>query len=263
MYLLGISIVIALLFTIALPIVLALLFNKKSGGKWKVTMYGVLAYFVVQSLLTLVMSLLVILVENEKIVIAEQVYRWLELGLHVLFAAIFGVAIRWAAMRYMKEGLDNLPASIGIGLGYGGIESILIMGLPLLVTFINMLRFVGDDLVVEAWSMSALVPIAIALERLSAIILHLNVTVLIFQFFKRKNIWWIVAAIWLEVLFNGVIIGLAESRFHEGWVMLSSVLLMLGNLYMLYRFRAFDFQKLNTQKTNDLNGQKLEADQKP
>jgi uncharacterized membrane protein YhfC len=254
MFLLGVSIVIALLVSIVLPVAGAFWLNKKLGIRWKVITYGVLAYFIVQSLVTLLLSLFVVIT----IRIYEQNYFWLEIGLHVVLSAVLGVFLRWAAIRYIKEPLDNLQSAVAIGLGYGGIESMMIMGLPLLVTFISMLSNFGSELVAEAWAMSPLVAFAITLERLSALVMHILATVLILQVFKRKKIIWLAAAIGVEILFNGLIVGLSESGVHFGWVVLSALLLMIGNLYLLFKLHVFEMRIPTDQNLPDLEETSLD-----
>ena len=56
MILLSVTIVIALLVTIALPIAAGVWLNKKLGIRWSVITYGVLAYFIVQSVLMLILG---------------------------------------------------------------------------------------------------------------------------------------------------------------------------------------------------------------
>jgi uncharacterized membrane protein len=59
--------------------------------------------------------------------------------------------------------------------------------------------------------------------------------------FLKKNLLWLGAAFLLEFFINGLIVGLAEAGVHYGWVVLLSVILMAGNLYLLYRLKALDF----------------------
>jgi len=77
------------------------------------------------------------------------------------------------------------------------------------------------------------------LERITALVMHITVTILILQAFTRKNALWLVAAFGLEVMINGLIFQLAELGIGYGWVVMIAVVLMGGNLYLLYRLNAF------------------------
>jgi uncharacterized membrane protein YhfC len=155
-------------------------------------------------------------------------------------------------MRFIKESLVSMEGAYAIGLGYGGIESLIGVGLPLLMTFISMLNNINIDpqtttLAPEVvsqlealWQTQPFVPLAGSLERIAALVMHITVTVLVLQAFTRKNNTWLAAAFGVELLINGMILGLAEAGLAYGWVILIAVILMAGNLYLLYRLQAFD-----------------------
>jgi uncharacterized membrane protein YhfC len=90
------------------------------------------------------------------------------------------------------------------------------------------------------WQIQPFVPLAGSLERIAALVMHISVTVLVLQAFTRKNTTWLAAAFGLELLVNGMILGLAEAGLAYGWVILIAVILMAANLYLLYRLDAFD-----------------------
>jgi len=251
--LLSVTIIIALLVTIALPIAAGVWLNKKLGIRYSVITYGVLAYFIVQSVLMLILGGLGRLVENGNLALTENSYLYLQVGLSILLTALFGVLLRWAAMRFVKEKLDNLESAYAIGLGYGGAETLMIMGLPLLTTFIGMIQNIGEDVAAEAWELSPLIPLGIAVERLTFLVLHLTVTLLIFQVFKRKKNIWLAAAVGLEILITGLTVALSEIGVQVGWIILVAAVLMIGNLYLLYLLKAIDLQLLTGKLAENAN----------
>jgi uncharacterized membrane protein YhfC len=270
MVLLSIAISVALLVTIALPVAAGIWLNKKWLVPWRVITYGAVAYFIVQALMAFVSSGFASLVDNRTLALSDQVYLIVQLVISVVFAALLGVLIRWAGMKFIKEPLVSLEAAYAIGLGYGGIESLIGVGLPLLMTFISMLSNTQIDpqtttLAPEVvsqlealWQIQPFVPLAGSLERIAALVMHITVTVLIMQTFTRKNIAWLAAAFGLELLINGMILGLAEAGLAYGWVILVAVILMAGNLYLLYRLQAFDLKV--TQMGDDFPQEDLPPD---
>lgn len=252
MVLLSVAIIIALLITIGLPIVAGIWLNKKLNLTWRVITLGALGYFVVQALVTLLISGLAGLVDNGVLVLSNHAFIVVQLTMSILFGALLGVIVRWAAMKYYRESLSGLNAALGIGLGYGGVESIIRVGLPLLMTYITMLSNIRIDpqttqltpeliAQIEAlWQVSAWVPLAGSLERIAALVMHITVTMLIWQSFLRKNNLWLGAAVGLDMLINGSIVGLAEAGLAYGWVVLLAVLFMAGNLFLLYRLKVFE-----------------------
>lgn len=253
MVLLSIAIVFALLITIVLPIVAGIWINKKHGVSWRIISYGALAYFIVQALITLLLSGVNALVENGALVLTDQRYGILQIFLSIAFAALLGVIVRWAGMKYLKDDLQTLNAAYGIGIGYGGVESIMLVGIPLLMTFITMISNLNleaaaaalePDVVAQLeilWGIPAYVPLAGSLERLSALVMHITVTVVILQAFIKDKILYLAAAFGVELLVNGLVVGLAEMGLPYGWVILISAVLMAGNIYLLYRLKAFEF----------------------
>jgi len=206
-----------------------------------------------QALLTLIMSGFSYLVQNRMLNLSDQALFLTQIGLRIFLGGILGVILRWAGMKYLKGNLDRLEAAYSIGVGFGGMESLLLVGLPLLTTFVTMLININVDpqtsaldpaviiQIQDLWQVSFLVPLVGSLERIAAMVMHITVTVLIFQVFKRQKTWWIAAAIGLEVLVNGLIAGLSEAGLRYAWLILIALMLMVGNIFILYRLHAFDF----------------------
>ncbi|MDY6868573.1 MAG: YhfC family glutamic-type intramembrane protease [Chloroflexota bacterium] len=265
MVLLAIAIVIALLITIGLPFAGGFLLNRRSGVTWRVILYGALGYFITQALLTLVFSGFTALVDNGILALSDQAFLIWQLVLSVFLAAVIGVLIRWLAMEYIKEDLNTLEGAYGIGVGYGGVESAILVGLPLLTTFVSMVSNMNIDpqsttldpavaaQIEQLWQVNPLIPLAGSLERISAFIMHITVTVLILQNLKRDNLIWLAAAVGLEVLVNGLIVGLSEAGMNYGWIILVSVFIMAGNIYLLYRLDAFNLEGFGKQKELDVD----------
>jgi|GEM_PF-915262 uncharacterized membrane protein YhfC len=251
MVFLGISITVTLIIVIGLPIAGGFWLNKKLGTPWQMITYGVLGYFIVQVLVSLLYSGLVSLIPNWSTPGDNQTYLLSQILVNVFLGALFGVVIRWLGMRYFK--LESVESAYAVGVGYGGTESIMLVGLPLLTTFFTMLTNLNidpqttslDPAVVEQlnelWGLEFYVPLATAVERVAAFIMHITVTILILQVFLKKNLLWLGAAFLLEFFINGLIVGLAEAGVHYGWVVLLGVILMAGNLYLLYRLNALEF----------------------
>ncbi len=251
---LSIGIFIEILVTVALPIGVGYWLNKKKGVTWRVIAYGAVAYFIMQVLTTIIFVGFSLLVENGTLPMQDPALRITQVALSIVLGAVFGVLIRWFGMNKLKDDLKTLPATWGIGLGYGGVETMQLVGLPLIGTFWTMLTNINLDPTTtslsadvvsqleELWKVPFYIPLAGSLERIGAMVMHLLVTVLILQVFKRNNKWFLAAAIGIEVLVNGLVAGIAEAGLETGWVVLAAVILMAGNLYLLKRLNAFDLK---------------------
>ncbi len=250
MILLSISIVIALLVIIGLPIIAGYWLKDKLGVSWRTITFGVLGYFIVQVLVSLIFSGLTSVIPDWNVAAAGDNFLPSQILTNVFLGVIIGVLIRWGGMKFLK--IENLEDAYGLGVGYAGAESIMLVGLPLLMTFITMLTNINIDprtsalepemiaQIEELWALEFFIPLATALERITAFIMHISVTLLIFQVFKRNQPAWLGAAVGLEMLINGLVVGLSEAGLHYGWVILIGVILMLGNLVIIYRLHGFD-----------------------
>jgi uncharacterized membrane protein YhfC len=252
---LGIAITIAVLVTIVFPIGVGFWLNKKYQIPWRIVMYGVMGYLVMQSVVSLILAGIGTLVTNGTFTLSETGLTTIQVVLNILLAAILGVVIRWAIVKLFPEKLDTREASFGIGVGYGGAESVMLVGLPLLITFVTMLSHLDyqsaaaglePDMVsqLEAlWAVSPLVPLAGSVERLAALVMHLTVTMLVFQYFLLRKKSYLFAAAGVELVVNGLVVGLSEAGLAYGWVILISVILMGGNLYLLWKMKAFSLKE--------------------
>lgn len=268
MVLLGISITVTLIIVIGLPIAAGFWLYKKLGVSWKMFSYGALGYLLVQVLVSFLYSALVRLILNWNTLGENQTYLLSQILVNVFLVALLGVVVRWLGMRYLK--LESLESAFALGVGYSGAESIMLVGIPLLTTFVTMLSNLNIDpqttslepAVVdqlnELWALEFYVPLATVVERIAAFVLHITVTVLIFQVFRKKNPIWLGAAFLLEFVTTGLTVVLAEAGVHYGWVVLLGVVLMGGNLYLLYYLKALEpilrCKRQKSQETIDLTG---------
>lgn len=255
MLLLSIAIVIAILVTVAFPIGVGYWLNKKKNASWRLVSYGVLAYLIMQTLTTLIFTGFSYLVENDILPLEDPALRITQVTLSILLGAVLGVLIRWLGMKYIKEDLQNLGATWSIGLGYGGIENIMLVGMPLISTFWAMITNINIDPATtslspemitqleELWQVPFYIPLAGAIERFAALVMQLTVTVLILQVFKSGNKWFLAAAMGVELLVNGLVVGLSEAGLPYGWSILIAVILMAGNVYLLNKLDAFKLVK--------------------
>lgn len=253
MILLSAAIIFALLVTLILPILAGVWLNKRTNVSWRVITLGSLGYFIVQAMLTLLYSGFSSLAGIETTALSEGPNFVAQVTLSILMAALLGVLLRWAGMKWVKMPLTNLEGAYGLGLGYGGIESITRVGIPLLLAFFTMLQNTNPQAsgldpetvsqLETLWQVSAWVPIAGSLERISALVMHVTITILVLQSFTRKNKLWLAGAVGLEVLINYMIFGLTEVTQSYEWIILMAVLAMIGNLYLLYRLEALSLNK--------------------
>jgi uncharacterized membrane protein YhfC len=254
MLLLSIGIVIGILVTAVLPVGAGFWLTKKFGVTWRVLSYGALAFLLVQAGTAILFSGFGSLIANGTLTLEDPALTIVQVTLSVVLGALLGVLIRWLGMKYIKEDLTNLESAFGIGIGYGGMESIMLVGLPLISTFVTMISNLNldpattslePDMIArleELWQVPFYIPMIGAVERLAAMVMHLTVTILILQVFVKKNNWFLAAAFGDELLINGLVVGLSTAGLAYGWVILIAVMLMAGNIFLLYKLNAFNLK---------------------
>jgi len=139
-----------------------------------------------------------------------------ELG---LWAALCEELARYLVLRFWLKRDRSWRSALMFGAGHGGAESVL-LGLTAALTAINLfiernvdparLGLTGDKLiavqahVAQAFSVPVLYPLTGAYGRVTALAAHMFLAVLVMQVFLRRNILWLVAAIFWHALTDGL-----------------------------------------------------------
>lgn len=136
-----------------------------------------------------------------------------------LSAGICEEVARYLVLKFWKKDARSWGEGITFGAGHGGIESV-ILGLLLFATFVNMLilksgglerlGLTGENLLkvkqqIEAfWSVPWYDPLLGGFERIFAITMHVAWTLLVLQAIVRRNILWLIYAIFMHTLIDGI-----------------------------------------------------------
>ena len=153
---------------------------------------------------------------------------------------------RLVGFRLLKTPAQNKAGAFSLGVGHGGVESIIMAGLPMLGTFITMLAFKGvnpndpalDPTTVQQitslWNSAWYIPLASTLERLVAITTQLTLTFMVLQVFIRKSYAWFVAAILWHAFIDGLLVALSASNWSEGSLLAVEVVLGVASASILW-----------------------------
>ena len=109
-------------------------------------------------------------------------------------AGIFEEIGRWVAFRYFLKAKTKKETAISYGIGHGGAEIILLIGVPFLVMLLmpELREQVGS--ISYGWVM---------LERISAMLFHLGMSILVFCGVHQKGKgWYVLLAIFLHAGFD-------------------------------------------------------------
>jgi len=216
---------ITILIEIALPVLLAYWVIRRYHTSWKLVGIGGVIFLAAQMLHIPILDGIGWLFTNNvlptptgiQLILTTAILGGLATGLCEETARLVG-------FRLLKAPAQNNAGAFSLGIGHGGVESIIIAGLPMLGTFISMLVMKNADpkdptldpttlqQIGAMWNLAWYVPLASALERVVAMTIQMSLTFIVLQVFTRKSYWWFVAAIFWHALVEGLLTGLAATN---------------------------------------------------
>ena len=195
----GISSILAILFTLAFSIVfpIGLMFYfRKKGGKWRTFFIGAATFVVSAMVLESILHNLLFLTPLWPI-LQENIWLY---GLYGgLAAGIFEETGRFLAFKLLLKNEREPITALSYGIGHGGVEAILLVGLTmvnnLVLTAMVSAGATTDPAVLEMAEQLTATPAGMFLwatfERFSAVIVHLSLSVLVFAAVKVPGKKWL------------------------------------------------------------------------
>lgn len=215
------GIIFSLCISIALPVVLLIVVHKKTKARMAMVVIGAATFFLFAMVLEQILHAVVLGVGGERITGNIWIY-----GLYGgLAAGLFEEVGRFVAMRFAMKKQLNLPNALMYGVGHGGIEAILIVGLASVSNLVTSIMINAgtleaslgalDQATKEAtltqlsalWTTPSYQFFLGGIERIVAVTLHIALSVLVFQAVKlgKKRYWFLAFAIHVGVDFATVI----------------------------------------------------------
>lgn len=247
---LSISFVISLLIELVLPVFLAVYLVRRYKIAWIVILIGAGILFAVQFLQIPLLQWLAPLLGGEG---AQQNPQ------HLLDALIMGLStgvlvelLRFLAVKYIKQIDQGLGDAVALGLGYAAVETILLVGIPMIVNFIAMLRVNSSpaalpytaeviDQIRAMWQLPWFLPLTGAYERLTALLMHVTLSVMVMQVFLKNNLRWLFFAMLWHSLYESLSYYLA-SIDAASWIIVTILTLITAyNLVVLRKLDVFTF----------------------
>ncbi len=181
------------------PIGGVVMLGRRKKGMGKAFLPGALAF---------VISQLLIRIPLLKFVLPQ--YAWygvLQLnpwtyGLFLgLTAGLFEETARWIAICFFLKGKQEREHGLAFGLGHGGIEAIVLVGVPLLGAALQLFTDKAALPFVGAGSL-----FIIGIERLFAITFHVGASLLVMYGVRRRKPFFLLAAIFLHTLLDAAVV---------------------------------------------------------
>ncbi|VWC22685.1 membrane protein [Burkholderia aenigmatica] len=218
------------------PAWLAAAWRRRTQVPWRVFFYGMLTFFVFQPVLRMSWQI--------------PLYRWLAhdprwhlpmLVFAALTAGLFEEGGRWVAFQYLLPKRHDAPAAVMLGLGHGGLEAMLLVGVGFLALGTGYLLAHAGVVVPEGVQsligsqfagMTLASPLLALLERASALAAHVGLSLIVLQTFVRGTKRWLAYAIALHFMFDLVAV-LLTRYWHVETVLVEAILFVSGVALLL------------------------------
>jgi uncharacterized membrane protein YhfC len=216
-----VSFVLAIVFSLVVPIVLGILAVRRYKIEWMVLLYGVLALFAAQFVQDLIFSGLGNLFGSGGVALPPVEFQ--PVFYAVLIGLITGIlhqAARWGAFRFLRERVNSWGGALTLGIGHGAAETILYVGVPMILTLISVITLTNNG--IESLNLSTedaasiqqqlaafqampwYSPLATIVERILALSMHILLSVMVWLSFVQKKKTWLVAAVLWHAFITGV-----------------------------------------------------------
>ena len=199
---------------ILLPAALAIAWHRRTGAPYLPFVYGALIFIVFQIALRLPWQVPLALWVRE-----HKDYQAVFLAFSGLTAGLFEEVGRYVGFRLLLRDDRSVPTAVMYGLGHGGIESALLVGLNL-VGFAVALVLVSQGLIsnpqlvaklqAAASTVSPSSVVFAVVERVGAMVLHVGLTLIVLQAVARREIRWLALAIAVHALVDYSAVVLAK-----------------------------------------------------
>lgn len=171
------------------PVGLLLFWRKKTGAPWRGALVGVAMFFLFALVLEQIPHLLLLRPDG-----FIMTHTWAYVLYGTLAAGIFEETGRLVGFRFLLRRQSGRETSVMYGIGHGGIESLLLGGVAAVANLAVSLQYNAGTLTGDLLAASPAYFLAIGVERLVTICLHIALSVLVFQAVKRPGKRWLYPA---------------------------------------------------------------------
>lgn len=216
------------------PIGGAVILLRRKKGTGRAFLLGALAFTVSQLLLRIPLLQFVLPQYAWFTVLQLNPWMWgIFLG---LTAGLFEETARWAAIGFFLKGKQEWEHGAAFGLGHGGIEAMVLVGIPLLFAALQM--FAGKGALLFGGAGSLFIG---GLERLFAIAFHTGASLIVMCGIRKRKVLFLLAAILLHTLLDAAVVVL-PAVFGTGIVGVETFAAVMAALTLLIGSRC-DKQK--------------------
>ncbi len=214
------SLVFSVTCTLVLPIALSVYLAKQKKGYLKPVLIGALTFFVFQIVIRIPILQLVLpnMAWYLKMTAAQPILNAVFLG---TTAGLFEEFGRYITMSlFLKNNQKNID-SIAFGVGHGGIEAILFVGINSLVMLFMSAQYAEPSMIFAG-----------SIERLGAMTLHIAWSVMVMKGVREKKFVWVIIAFLTHALVD--IFAVLMSYYGLSVWLIEGMLLIFAVIGVLY-----------------------------
>jgi uncharacterized membrane protein YhfC len=237
--------IIAIAIELGVPIFLAIWLTKRYKFGWGVVGVGVCTFIASQIIHIPLLQGLGYAFSALGVNFSGGMVGTILYGLYLgLMAGICEEPMRYLGFVLLKKRAKPAEAGILAGVGHGGIESIII-GVSVLSTFIAMrlasqgtaVPGITPDMVTGYNSTAWYLPLLGGLERITTIILHITLSMLVWRSVQKHEIAWLVLAIAYHMLVDSSAVILGQSGVNTILIEGVFVVFAVVNIWLLTRMK--------------------------
>ena len=227
--------IIAIIIEIGFPIALAFYLTRKMRTSWVVVAVGALAFVVSQVIHLPIVLGLQPAWTSEQFAAMPQLVQSIIYGVTLGFlAGVCEEPMRWLSYRLLHEKGDRVETGVLLGVGHGGVESVVLVGIPVLINLVTMISIqnsglevpnVSPEMVTNFFNTPWHLPLAGAIERLSAIGLHIGLSIMVWKSVKHRSWLWFLGAVLLHALFDAITVIISTLGVNT-WIIEAIILAM-------------------------------------
>ncbi|MBO4376585.1 MAG: YhfC family intramembrane metalloprotease [Lachnospiraceae bacterium] len=241
---------IQVLISVGLPVAMLIIFRKKTKAQLVWTLIGMCTFVLFALIIESIFHRVMIDIFGESLTGNVWVY-----GIYGGIAAgVFEETGRYLAMKFLDKGNLNKQNSIMYGIGHGGVESIIIVGLASISNIIT--SFLINSGAMEASlaaldetnkattlaTLNALIEakpymfLLGGIERISAIALHVCLSYMVYRAVKDKKISLFIIAIAIHALVDAGTVIISK---YLGAIALECILFVVVAAFAVYTYKAY------------------------
>jgi ABC-2 type transport system permease protein len=205
---------------ILLPVLIAALLHRRFQVPWFLFCAGTLTFIASQVVHIPLNNLLMFLHLLPKTGVSDSSITLLQSSVILgLTAGLCEESARWVGYRLLRR-YRGLEDGLMIGLGHGGVEAMIFGGVLTAATVSSLVPLIGSDLAklnltpdqlnaltIQLNALSGMPFLAAAsplLERLLAMLIHVTLSLMVLQAFRRRNLFYYAAAVLYHMAFDAV-----------------------------------------------------------